>query len=150
MAREKIALSACNGLIKATAFDKAGNPNSNGDLPTGPSRNIDWFHETAPENAKEFVVRFLKAGIYGWPFQKPPEPTDKKLRVSYGIRLKTKLQNVTNLDWKYEVDMTGYTKLDPMIIIRGRVVTISTVAVVLAVIGALAVAGLLGWWLLPN
>ena len=51
---------------------------------------------------------------------------------------------------KYEVEMSGYANLDPMIIIRGNVVKVSTVAVVLAVIGALAVAGLLGWWLLRS
>jgi hypothetical protein len=44
--------------------------------------------------------------------------------------------------------MTGYEKLDPMIIIRGNVVKDYTAAVALAVIGGLVVAGLLAYWYL--
>jgi hypothetical protein len=150
MAIPKIVLDIQNGRITATAVDQNGNTIPNGDLTLNPSGVIHWSHAAQAEELKQFVVRFLESGNEGWPFQAPPEPTDnsKRLRIRHGKRRVTRLANVTNLTWTYKVSMSGYADLDPMIIIRGNVVKPSKVAVVLAVIGGLVVAALLGWWFL--
>jgi len=148
MATPKIILNISNGQITATAVDQNGNTIPGGDLHMNPSGVIHWSHAADAEDLKQFVVRFLDAGNNeSWPFQSPPEPTDgsKRLLVRHNKLRVTKLANVTNVDWRYKVAMSGYTELDPMIIIRGRA-KVSTIAVLVAVIGALAVAGLLSWW----
>jgi hypothetical protein len=150
MKKPRIKLEISDGKIKATAVDKDGNVSQNGDLNTSPGAEIDWSHETKKEELKKFDVTFLKVNdnnSVGWPFD-DEEPDDKKLQVRHDKLRRKKLKTDTELKWKYVVEMTGYEKLDPMIIIRGNVVKDYTVAVALAVIGGLVVAGLLAYWYL--